>query len=98
MVIAEATSSKIWATGMTPYVTERTSQTYWPGPNLLGAMLTEMSQELSGQEGQSMECANESDELTGHGHLHTDGTRAPLLGSGSQPATQPEIPSNQLAY
>ena len=45
-----------------------------------------------------MECANESDELTGHGHLHTDGTRAPLLGSVSQPATQPEIPSNQLAY
>ena len=31
MVIAEATQSKIWATGMTPYVTERTSQTYWPG-------------------------------------------------------------------
>ena len=57
-----------------------------------------MSQELSGQESQSMESAMESDELTGHGHLHSDGTRAPLLGSGSQPATQPEIPSNQLAY
>ena len=98
MVIAEATQSKIWATGMTPYVTERTSQTYWPGRNLLGAMLMEMSQELSRQESQSMECANESDELTGHGHFHTDGTGTPLLASVSQPDTQPDIPSNQLAY
>ena len=61
MIIAEATNSKIWATGMTPYVTERTSKEYWPGRNLLGAMLTEMSQELA--EKQPMECTRESGEL-----------------------------------
>ena len=58
----------------------------------------EMSQELSGQESQSMKCVNESDELTGHGHFHTDGTSTSLLASVSQPDTLPDIPSNQLAY
>ena len=32
MVIAEATNSKIWATGMTPYVTERTSLAWSQSP------------------------------------------------------------------
>ena len=46
LVFAEATPSKIWGTGLSPYITERTSAEYWLGRNLLGALLTEMSQQL----------------------------------------------------
>ena len=48
LVIAEATPSRIWGTGLSPYVTKHTSAEYWLGRNLLGAILTEMSQQLVG--------------------------------------------------
>ena len=50
LVIAEATPSKIWGTGLSVFVTERTSQEYWTGKNLLGAMLTDLAQQLSSVE------------------------------------------------
>ena len=46
-ILAEATPSKLWATGLSPFVTEHTAPTFWPGKNLLGSMLTEMAQQLS---------------------------------------------------
>ena len=45
-----ATPSKIWGTGLSVFVTERTSQEYWTGKNLLGAMLTDLAQQLSSVE------------------------------------------------
>ena len=53
LVIAEATPSRIWGTGLSPYVTKHTSAEYWLGSNLLGAILTEMSQQLVGGGGLS---------------------------------------------
>ena len=47
-VLAEATPSLKWATGMSPWVTEHTAPEYWPGRNLLGALLSDLSQKLSG--------------------------------------------------
>ena len=103
MVIAEATNSKIWATGMTPYVTERTSKEYWPGRNLLGAMLTEMSQELAGK--QPMECTGESGELVSDDPSPDDVTSPKDVtlpqhpqDSMHQPDTQPELPASQVDY
>ena len=46
-ILAEATPSKLWATGLSPFVTEHTAPSFWPGKNLLGSMLTEMAQQLS---------------------------------------------------
>ena len=46
-ILAEATPSKLWATGLSPFVTEHTAPPFWPGKNLLGSMLTEMAQQLS---------------------------------------------------
>ena len=46
-ILAEATPSKLWATGLSPFVTEHTASTFWPGKNLLGSMLTAMAQQLS---------------------------------------------------
>ena len=45
-LLAEATPSKFWATGLSPYVTEHTSPQYWPGQNMLGAFLMELSRKL----------------------------------------------------
>ena len=97
MVIAEATNSKIWATGMTPYVTERTSKEYWPGRNLLGAMLTEMSQELAGK--QPMECTRESGELVSDDPSPNDVTLVQHpQDSIHQLNSQPELPASQVDY
>ena len=46
-ILAEATPSKLWATGMSPFVTEHTAPKFWPGKNLLGSMLTAMAQHLT---------------------------------------------------
>ena len=45
-VLAEATKSMIWGTGLSPYVTTHTAPNYWPGKNWLGGMLTELTQKL----------------------------------------------------
>jgi len=42
-IFAEATSDKRWGTGLGPAITARTDPTYWPGNNLLGAILTDMA-------------------------------------------------------
>ena len=46
-VLAEATPSKIWASGLCPWATEHTDPSYWPGKNMLGAILMEISAKLS---------------------------------------------------
>ena len=46
-MLAEATCSLKWATGMSPWATEHTLPEYWPGRNLLGALMNDLSQKLS---------------------------------------------------
>ena len=46
-VLAEATPSKLWGSGLSPYATEHTAPDYWPGRNLLGAMLRDLVSQLS---------------------------------------------------
>lgn len=45
-VLAEATPSKFWASGLSLYVTENTTPNFWPGQNMLGVMLMELAQLL----------------------------------------------------
>ena len=45
-VFAEATPSKFWGTGMSPLDSELTSPGFWPGKNMLGALLTELASYL----------------------------------------------------
>ena len=45
-ILAEATPSKLWASGLSPFITHNCSPSYWPGQNLLGAMLMDLRQEL----------------------------------------------------
>ncbi len=42
-ILAECTYSKRWGTGLSKWLTERTKPEYWPGQNLLGVMLMEIS-------------------------------------------------------
>ena len=44
--LAEATGSRLWVTGMSPFLSQNTAPDYWPGKNLLGAILTELANEL----------------------------------------------------
>ena len=46
-VLAEATPSRLWGTGLSPFVTENTSPDFWPGKNLLGALLLEITNEIA---------------------------------------------------
>ena len=50
MVIAEATPNKLWASGLSPCITERTAPNFWPGRNLLGDLLMNLASELTGSE------------------------------------------------
>ena len=45
-VIAEATYDKVWGTGLSPEHTKCTKPEYWPGGNLLGAIMQEIRQEI----------------------------------------------------
>ena len=45
-VFAEATPSKLWATGLSPFMTENTAPEFWLGHNLLGALLGELAMQL----------------------------------------------------
>ena len=46
-MFAEATPSKLWATGLTPFMTENTAPEFWLRRNLLGALLGELAMQLS---------------------------------------------------
>ncbi len=45
-ILADATTNKLWGTGMTPFVSANTSPQYWPGKNVLGSILTKLTDEL----------------------------------------------------
>ena len=45
-IFADASSNTLWGTGMSAYLSGQTAPNYWPGKNLLGAMLTELSSSL----------------------------------------------------
>jgi ribA/ribD-fused uncharacterized protein len=46
-VLVDATSSKLWGSGMSPYITQQCSPDFWPGRNLLGAVLMELANKLT---------------------------------------------------
>ena len=71
LVIAEATPSKLWGTGFSVYVTERTSQEYWTGKNLLGAMLTDLAQQLSSEESAESQTSQPMDIVSSADLHHT---------------------------
>ena len=54
-VLAEAAPSQFWGTGLSKFVTENTDPDYWPGQNLLGAILSELTQKLFSNGGNSPE-------------------------------------------
>ena len=45
-LLAEATPSKLWASGLSTYVTENCSPSFWHEQNMLGALLADLSQAL----------------------------------------------------
>ena len=45
-VLAEATPSIYWATGVSPFVTQNCSPDFWPGQNMLGVLLMELTEAL----------------------------------------------------
>ena len=45
-ILAEATSDQIWGTGLPPDLTKVTKPEYWPGKNILGALLMEVKSEI----------------------------------------------------
>jgi ribA/ribD-fused uncharacterized protein len=45
-VIAEATKNKRWGTGLSKWITDKTTPKYWPGGNMMGALLMELTEEM----------------------------------------------------
>ena len=52
-IFAEATASRIWGTGLSPFITTNTAPSFWPGKNMLGAMLQELANKMPDQPDQS---------------------------------------------
>ena len=52
--LAEATPSRLWGTGFSPFLTEHSSPIFWLGQNMLGVLLTELAQ------------TNHDEEVTSH--------------------------------
>ena len=50
ILLAEATPSKFWGTGLSLYITQNCSPGFWPRHNMLGALLMELSESLSGSD------------------------------------------------
>ena len=48
--LAEATPSRLWGTGFSPFLTEHSSPSFWLGQNMLGVLLTELAQTNHDQE------------------------------------------------
>lgn len=46
-ILAESTYNKRWGTGLNKWVTEATKPDFWPGNNMLGVMLMELTEELT---------------------------------------------------
>jgi len=44
-ILAAATPSRIWGSGLSPFVTENTAPQFWPGRNMLGAYMMELAAE-----------------------------------------------------
>ena len=49
-ILAEATPSKFWASGLSPFVTENCSPDFWPGQNMLGMLLMEITETILQEE------------------------------------------------
>jgi ribA/ribD-fused uncharacterized protein len=45
-ILAESTYNKKWGTGLNKWLTEATKPTFWPGTNLLGMLLMELTEEI----------------------------------------------------
>ena len=45
-VLAEATPSRFWGTGLSMFVTKNCLESYWPGQNMLGALLMDLRTEM----------------------------------------------------
>ena len=54
-ILAEATPSKYWDTGLSPYITQNCSPSYWPGQNLLGVLLMDLRRDLLEQDATGIE-------------------------------------------
>ena len=96
LVIAEATPSKLWGTGFSVYVTERTSQEYWTGKNLLGAMLTDLAQQLSSEESAESQTSQPMDIVSSADLHHTSPSKAPLCSLSKSSLNQYSDPSPSL--
>jgi phosphoribosyl-dephospho-CoA transferase len=61
-ILAESTYNKKWGTGLNKRLTEATKPTFWPGTNLLGMLLMELTEEIIASESpaQSAEDAMEA--------------------------------------
>ena len=46
-ILAESTINKRWGTGLPKFITEVTEPTLWPGTNLLGKLLMELTTQLT---------------------------------------------------
>ena len=58
-ILAESTFNKRWGTGLLKGLTELTKPEYWPGNNLLGIMLMELTTHITCSQPTSMETDNE---------------------------------------
>lgn len=101
--IAEATSDRVWACGLSPKFAMLTKPHYWPGQNILGNIMMEVKEKLLQRQKDTSQLHESDIPLTPHvpldvenatntDHSQCDGD----IQSGNQPAT-PSIPQSASA-
>ena len=71
-VLAEATGNKRWGTGLNAWITERTKPNRWPGSNLMGVLLMDLTEELMHDTDVSIAMETQDDESAGSGDENSD--------------------------
>ena len=86
-VLAESTHSKRWGTGLSKWLTEQTKPNFWPGMNLLGVMMMELTEdELLSYQSQASGISPATDRI----QQDSQCTTSPESDDGSQEKTQTE--------
>ena len=100
--LAEATHSKFWATGLTPYITERTAPKFWPGQNMLGVLLMELTQQLIEEDYQvrevnQQERTKDSDDIIIHAEVHAAQSQVIKENANSQELEEPKEDQSRVS-
>jgi len=72
-LLAEASPNKLWSSGQSPYVTSHTAPHFWPGKNILGGMLRDLTEKIMNEIQGMTETEQDNETSTNDEHMIASG-------------------------